>query len=498
MKRLYDKLWAKIAAYFLTLLFGIATILGGTVLYELYLAAHFDYDYDAKTALPMPWLWVLALLCLALTIAALCFSLAAAGHWPGHGEPHRSWPARIPLDGFVAVLTLLWAWYSDGPGALTECVLVLFVLLAWLFVLSFVARCKAGVVLSDTLIWRGLRLGWRGLCWLGRQLPLLWKVLAAGLGLTALELLFLLLTTGFTEPQFLLFLLWHLALLAAALWLAVDLRRLGQGGQRLAEGDFSHPVSVSRVTLPELKQHAENLNAAQQGIRRAVEEATRSERMKTQLITNVSHDIKTPLTSIVSYVDLLQKEEIPSETAREYLAVLQRQAQRLRKLTEDLVEASKASTGNIPVSLAPTDLNVLLNQVCGEYQQRLEQQNLEPVCTPSPEDLTVQADGRLLWRVLDNLMSNVCKYALPGTRVYLSTQRVEGRGEITVKNISRYALNVSPEELTERFVRGDSARSTEGSGLGLSIAESLTRLQGGEFQLAIDGDLFKVQISFPL
>ena len=223
----------------------------------------------------------------------------------------------------------------------------------------------------------------------------------------------------------------------------------------------------------------------------------KSERLKTQLITNVSHDIKTPLTSIVSYVDLLKKEEMPSDAAREYLAVLDRQSQRLRKLTEDLVEASKASTGIIPVSPAPTDLNVLLSQVRGEYQQRLEDQVLEPVlalCQPRP---VAMADGRLLWRVLDNLMSNICKYAMPGTRVYLSTEAGEDGVRMVVKNISRYPLNISADELTERFVRGDSSRSTEGSGLGLSIATSLTAIQGGDFRLTIDGDLFKVTLTLP-
>ena len=171
--------------------------------------------------------------------------------------------------------------------------------------------------------------------------------------------------------------------------------------------------------------------------------------------------------------------------------------QRLRKLTEDLVEASKASTGNIPVSLAPTDLNVLLSQVCGEYQQRLEKQVLEPVLSLGQPSPWAMADGRLLWRVLDNLMSNICKYAMPGTRVYLTTEREGDTARMVVRNISRYPLNISADELTERFVRGDSSRSTEGSGLGLSIATSLMSLQVGDFRLTIDGDLFKVTLILP-
>ena len=228
-----------------------------------------------------------------------------------------------------------------------------------------------------------------------------------------------------------------------------------------------------------------------------MEEQIRSERLKTELITNVSHDIKTPLTSIVNYVDLLSREDIPEGPAREYLEVLRRQSARLRKLTEDLIEASKAATGNIEVHAEPMDVNVLLSQAAGEYEEKLRGLELEPVLTFGSETTEILADGRLLWRVFDNLMSNICKYALPGTRVYLSTAVAKGAVEITFRNISRYPLNITSSELMERFVRGDASRSTEGSGLGLSIAQSLTTLQGGDFDLTIDGDLFKAVLRFP-
>jgi len=227
-----------------------------------------------------------------------------------------------------------------------------------------------------------------------------------------------------------------------------------------------------------------------------VEARLQSERLKTELITNVSHDIKTPLTSIVNYVDLLSKTDITDPTALEYVAVLERQAQRLRKLTEDLVEASKAATGNISVHLAPTDLNVLLSQVCGEYEQRLAEKNLQTVFTPAAGSPHILSDGQLLWRVLDNLMGNVCKYAMPGTRVYITAEEEDGRAGLSIKNISLYPITVTGQELTERFVRGDSSRSTEGSGLGLSIAASLTELQQGTFAIHVDGDLFKAQLTF--
>ena len=280
------------------------------------------------------------------------------------------------------------------------------------------------------------------------------------------------------------------------LYLATCLRTLQKGGEALANGDMDSRVDT-RGMYGDFRRHGEHLNDAQMGVQKAVEERTKSERLKTELITNVSHDIKTPLTSIVNYVDLLKKEEIGNPTAAEYIAVIDRQSQRLRKLTEDLVEASKAATGNVPVNWEDTDVNVLLGQVAGEYTERLAACQLEPILTLSEETPLIRADGRLLWRVLDNLMSNVCKYAMPGTRVYLATAAEGDQVTITVKNISRYALNVSADELTERFVRGDASRSTEGSGLGLSIANSLTALQKGGFALAVDGDLFKATLTFP-
>ena len=219
--------------------------------------------------------------------------------------------------------------------------------------------------------------------------------------------------------------------------------------------------------------------------------------MKTELITNVSHDIKTPLTSIVNYVDLLEKEDIQPEKAKEYVDVLHRQSARLKKLTEDLVEASKASSGCLPVHLARTDVNVLLSQLAGDYLEKLEAAQLEPVFHPAPSQPKIQADGQLLSRVLGNLFSNICKYAQSGTRVYLTLEKTGGEAVVTFKNTSRAALNIPAEELMERFVRGDSSRSTEGNGLGLSIAQSLTELQGGKMALAIDGDLFKAILRFP-
>ncbi len=286
-----------------------------------------------------------------------------------------------------------------------------------------------------------------------------------------------------------------LLLLAAAL--ALSFRRIESGGKALAGGDLSYQIETGRM-LPPFRQHAAHLNEIGEGMQKAVAQQMKSERMKTELITNVSHDIKTPLTSIVNYVGLMKTLDLKDETAQEYLEVLDRQSNRLRKLTEDLVEASKASTGNLTTTLERTDLHLLLQQAAGEYEDRLRELQLEPVLRLAEGEAPILADGKLLWRVFDNLMSNICKYSLPGTRVYLSTELHDGHVTASFKNISRYALDISTDELMERFVRGDASRSTEGSGLGLSIAQSLTKLQGGSFQLSIDGDLFRADVDFPL
>jgi len=274
------------------------------------------------------------------------------------------------------------------------------------------------------------------------------------------------------------------------------MKKLRAGAKALAAGNEAHRVDTTRM-YGEFKDHAEDLNNIGDGITRAVDERMKSERFKTELITNVSHDIKTPLTSIVNYVDLLEKEQPENEKMREYIEVLSRQSARLKKLIDDLIEASKASTGNLNVNFERCALGVLLDQTAGEYSERLCGEGLELVLNKPESEVFIRADGRHMWRVFDNLMNNVCKYAQPDTRVYLSLEKNENRAIITFRNISRNQLNVSGDELMERFVRGDSSRNTEGSGLGLSIARSLVELQKGEMKLVVDGDLFKIVLNFP-
>lgn len=246
----------------------------------------------------------------------------------------------------------------------------------------------------------------------------------------------------------------------------------------------------------DLKQIAEYINAISSGLTKAVEESLKSERMKTELITNVSHDIKTPLTSIINYVDLLKKEEMPNEKTKQYLQILDEKSQRLKRLTEDLVEASKASSGNIKLNIEKLNVKELINQISGEYEDKFKDNNLELILKMPKEEIVINADSRYLYRVIENMYSNIVKYSLKGSRVYVDVLKNKDKTIIELKNISKEKLNISADELMQRFVRGETSRNTEGSGLGLSIAESLTKLQGGNFKIHLDGDLFKVVIEF--
>lgn len=490
------------------------------------------------------------IVCALLALACLIFLCCQAGHRPGQEEIAVCWFDRIPLDllAVVAVaagvgavgcvvtavdmdfniylnlneLTLIVGLLATGFAVCGELILGFFTSLA--------ARIKLGAWWSTMLTWKLCRWAWGLLkklltwIWSWGKKPFLWLwkklqwagqtvsgrvramqlvpkaalAIVAALGLDALLLLEMLL--GYNRRSwlfwFLLAALYNLVLLAAAIFAVGQMKQLQDAAGKLAAGDLDHQLDTSRMYW-EFKRHGDNLNAIAGGMNKAVEQRMKSERLKTELITNVSHDIKTPLTSIVSYVDLLKKQEMPTPEAREYLEVLDRQSAKLKKLTEDLVEAAKASTGSMTVNFQRTDVNVLLTQSAGEYQEKLQSKTLQLLLTPAKDAPAISADGRLLWRVFENLLSNIYKYALPGTRVYLTCESDENTVTITFRNISATPLNITADELMERFVRGDDSRHTEGSGLGLSIARSLTQLQKGTFDLSIDGDLFKAVLTFP-
>ena len=411
-----------------------------------------DYSY-----LVMTWLLnhigltvFLTVLFLLLTLFCFCFSMASAGHWAGHEGIHLTWLDKIPADVWLLVLLCAffigWDTFYYGLGRLWVFAALLPFLL--LFLCVFAAQCKAGTVLRGSLIGRLLRLLWRIIRAVGRGLyrtaaglPLMWKTALITVVLFFLEMLLVLVGYGSVDG---IFVAMKLVEFLAILYIALNLRILQKGGEKLAEGDLSQSIDT-RPLIGDFKRYGQRMNDLRTGMERAVQEQTKAERMKTELITNVSHDIKTPLTSIVNYVDLLQKVDVQPETAREYIAVLDRQSRRLKKLTEDLVEASKASSGALPVELQPTDVAVLFDQIVGEYQERLADCHLTLVARPPEKPVSVRADGKLLSRVMDNLVSNICKYALEDTRVYVVASSDAETVTISFKNVSRAELNISPD-----------------------------------------------------
>ena len=454
----------------------------------------------------------------ALALLALVFLLWSAGHRAGAEGIALSWPHRVftevwvLLFGLGAILFVFifceeyyytfygvivqadrdWIWFLAGLGA--AAVGAMGMLLAG-FLNTLAVRVKARALARTTLLCRVVSFLWRRLSAFVRELPFTWKAVLSFLAyLAAIWCVDHIwpLPYWYPIPGVLI----NVAVLLLLAWWTASFWKVRKGTQVIAAGNLNHQIDTDH--LPgDLKRQAEALNNISGGLTQAVNEQMKSERFKAELITNVSHDLKTPLTSIINYVNLLKTTQQADPKAREYIEVLDRKSQRLKKLTEDLVEASKASTGALSVNREKIGMVQLLDQALGEYEERLEGKRLTVVRTLPEGECYVYADGRHLWRVMDNLLSNCAKYALEGTRVYVEILRGKGSVSLSVKNISREPLNVPPERLLERFVRGDESRTTEGSGLGLSIAKSLTELQGGTFQLVVDGDLFKAVVTLP-
>ena len=359
----------------------------------------------------------------------------------------------------------------------------------WKIVLSVLGLLGKTVQVCWRFICRICRGFWKHFSRFWGRLPLTWQWLLTGFAMIAVLSASL---SAYNRA----YILWGVGICLAIIFYGAHcFGSLLENTKRMSEGNLDIKVD-DHLLIGCFEEFATHLNSLAGVAEQAARDKMKSERMKAELVTNVSHDIKTPLTSIINYVDLLQKTDSPEETAQ-YLEVLDRQSQRLKKLIDDLMEMSKASTGNTHVDIQTVNAVEAINQALGEFSEKLEKVELTPIFQPPEEPLYMEADGRLTWRVLSNLLSNVVKYALPGTRVYVDLVKLDDRVLISLKNVSKEQLNVSSEELMERFVRGDASRNTEGSGLGLNIAKSLMELQNGQLQLLVDGDLFKATLVFP-
>ena len=513
---------------------------------ELYLLPGATPENTAWTALEMIWncrsiLFYILAVALLIFAAATVYLCCTAGRRPGTNEVCAGGLNRLPLDlyalvsGAVMVCTAFAAiegldvFHFDVATMLNLAFFALF--FCCLTFVGFCFGCVAqfktpeGFWWRNTLIGRGVHLlvlGWKAtpdaLKWLSRAakrilkalwwpfgslvrliirqfvrfyglLPRIWQFLAAGAVLLVLALLVFAVDHDF----------WRFICLglfgAIVLYGAWAFGVLCDGAKRMRRGDLDSKIRIQPL-VGSFREFAGELNGLADVVMEAAQDKLKSERMKTELITNVSHDIKTPLTSIINYVDLMEKPHTPEEQDA-YLEVLSRQSQRLKKLIDDLMEMSKASTGNLSVEITDIDAAEAIHQALGEFGDKLDRAKLTPVVRTPDKQVMMKADGKLLWRVLSNLLSNAVKYAQSGTRLYIDLLEIDGKAVISLKNISRDELNVSAEELMERFVRGDASRNTEGSGLGLNIAQSLMELQKGQLQLLVDGDLFKVTLTFP-
>ena len=460
---------------------------------------------------------------LIVFFASLVFLFWAAGK-NDRGEVAPGGLNRMPLDlygGIVALcavgLSLLFSelvrWIQNEgphPGNLSLLAVnlmgITLLAIGFCFALAAQLKVKNGYWWRHTVIgwclvrlFRVIGLGFRGMGTLLGMMPMIWRWLLAafvmGLSILGTFLWVLFSSSGLGRTLGILCLLGALGTcIGMVCYGAYAYGILMKGIHRMTEGDLSYQVPT-KYLVGGYQDFANQLNKLSETAMISAREQTKSERMRTELITNVSHDIKTPLTSIINFVDLLQRPHTPEENA-EYLEVLARQSDRMKKLIDDLMELSRASSGNITVTIDRMDAGEAVNQALGEFSDKLELAGLVPVFRQPAKPILLMADGKLLWRVLSNLLSNAIKYSLPGTRIYVDLMETEEHVLLSLKNITREQLDFSPEELTERFVRGDAARNSEGSGLGLNIARTLMELQGGQLHLLLDGDLFKATMVF--
>ena len=495
--------------------------------YELYTSVNQDLLYkdnfvfgkmafDLINTIGNTHVILISILSLALLIIICSYLVISLGHKRGYEGIYLNYLDKLPLGVLLVLLFIVGGMFAFvgvlGPASINTIFSIIAVIIFCIdlyicfaiFVSSVIKRVKAGTLFRNTITYMLLK--WLKKVfikiknWCKKCLDLLFTNTNSTLKLGLIYFGFILgsiILVNIAAP---------FTLLAIGLWIYIFILLLrktnsfykikaavhdiyeGKNDVKLDESDFNG----------DLVELASDVNDIAGGFSNAISESLKSERLKTELITNVSHDIKTPLTSIISYVDLLKQENIENKKAKEYIGVLDSKSQRLKRLIEDLVEASKASSGNIKLNMEKLNVSELIKQCTGEFEDKFKANGLEIVSNIPQENVCINADSRYMYRVVENLFSNITKYALKNSRVYIDVEKDVDKINISIKNISKDKLNISPDELMQRFVRGDKSRYTEGSGLGLSISKSLTELQNGDFKIFIDGDLFKVNLRFDM
>ena len=467
---------------------------------------------------------IAALIAMIVLIISTTSFIQGIGRKSGSAEIRNTYLTKIPFDvvslftiiliGLTMIIAYILRYFEFAPitGAIV-CILFVF-----LWVVNLIHRIKLGNVFRNTLI-----------VMLFSHLSLLWQSAVILIILSTIEffmLFFLGIVTYELEYTFVLLVFWFIEkciVIPVSLYIVLMIRTLFNGGKKIAAGNLDDKINVS-LLIGDFRKHGNNLNGLSEVINKSVSEKMKSERMKTELVTNVSHDLKTPLTSVINYSDLIRIEtdkltedlnyiltderytndrdntdtsDVDNHLANisEYSGVLNRQSNKLKRLLDDLVDISKATSGNMEVIYEKINVATILSQAIGEYEERFEEKKLEVLVNGTDEDMYVRADSRKLWRVFDNLLQNIYKYALDGTRVYFSAERTDDKVVVVFRNTSRDIIRLSSDELTERFTRTDESRHMEGNGLGLAIAKSMIEVQEGEFKLDVDGDLFKVTLT---
>ncbi len=473
------------------------------------MATVFEYAYNSLYIAPIICIISAILLVLLLSFWVYSAGMTQEGVKGGFVE-------KIPFDLLTAscfiialIVSILGMEIINNPMALGIWFQIFVMVISYLVILGVIllflrtltVRIRLRILIKNTLIYKiaiiikriftKLLSKFMGLV---REIPFVWKYAVV---IITTALIMILIINTFMYMYFGIALLLSIIIMLIAITMlkvVIDLNKIKYAANKLASGDILYKMNLKGMK-GDIKVLAEDFNKISDGMSKAMEERLQSERFKTELITNVSHDIKTPLTSIINYTDLLSKVEIDNENAKSYIDVLNRQSLRLKKLIEDLIEASKAASGAIKINKTPCNIATLIRQTVGEYEEKLSNANLD-VITNIDDDFMILADGRRIWRVFENLLNNICKYSQENTRVYIDLKDKGDKVAVVFKNTSNYQLNMSGDELMKRFVRGDKSRHTEGSGLGLSIAKNLVDLQDGDFKIEIDGDLFKAIIEF--